>query len=38
LKDIAAKGANVDVDSWLRTWREQALIYQQEAKKYWLYQ
>ncbi len=36
-KDIAAKGAKVDVDAWLKTWREQARIYQQESKRFWLY-
>jgi uncharacterized protein YbbC (DUF1343 family) len=35
--DLVAKGAKVDVDAWLRTWREQARIYQEESKRYWLY-
>jgi uncharacterized protein YbbC (DUF1343 family) len=35
--DVATKGRNVDIDSWLRTWREQAKIYQEQSKRYWLY-
>lgn len=35
--DLVAKGAQVDVESWLRTWREQARIYQEQSKRYWLY-
>jgi uncharacterized protein YbbC (DUF1343 family) len=35
--DLVAKGARVDVEAWLRTWREQAKIYQEQSKKYWLY-
>lgn len=37
LRDIAAKGASVDIDAWLRLWREQAHTYQEHSKKYWLY-
>lgn len=37
LNDIASKGAQVDVDRWLKTWRDQAAIFQQQSKKYWLY-
>jgi uncharacterized protein YbbC (DUF1343 family) len=37
LRDIAEKGASVDIDAWLRLWREQARIYQEQSKKYWLY-
>jgi uncharacterized protein YbbC (DUF1343 family) len=36
--DLVTKGAKVDVDAWLRTWREQAKIYQEQSKRYWLYQ
>jgi len=36
-KDLAAKGRNVDIDGWLRRWREQARQYQEESKKFWLY-
>lgn len=35
--DLVAKGAKVDVDAWLRQWREQARVYQEESKRYWLY-
>ena len=35
--DLAAKGARVDIEAWLRTWREQARIYQEQSKRYWLY-
>jgi uncharacterized protein YbbC (DUF1343 family) len=35
--DLARKGKNVDIDAWLRTWREQAKIYQEQSKKFWLY-
>jgi hypothetical protein len=37
LNDIAAKGAAVDVAAWLRLWREQAKVYQEQSRKYWLY-
>ncbi len=36
-KDIVAKGAQVDVQAWLRTWREQARVYQEQSKRYWMY-
>jgi uncharacterized protein YbbC (DUF1343 family) len=35
--DLVAKGRNVDVAAWLKLWRQQAAIYQQESRKYWLY-
>ncbi len=35
--DLVAKGAAVDVDSWLRTWRAQARVYQEQSRKYWIY-
>ena len=37
LNDIAVKGAAVDVPAWLHQWQEQAKIYQEQSKKYWLY-
>ena len=37
INDLIAKGARVDVDTWLKTWREQAKIYQEQSRKYWLY-
>ncbi len=35
--DLVTKGAKVDVAGWLRQWREQAKIYQEESKRFWLY-
>jgi uncharacterized protein YbbC (DUF1343 family) len=35
--DLSRHGARVDVEAWLRTWHEQARIYQEQSKKYWLY-
>ena len=35
--DLVTKGARIDLETWLRTWREQAKIYQEQSKKYWLY-
>lgn len=37
-QDIALNGARVDVDAWLRTWREQARLYQEQSRRFWLYQ
>ncbi len=37
LDDLKAKGARIDIETWLRTWREQARIYQEQSKKFWLY-
>lgn len=37
VNDLVTKGKNVDVAAWLQTWREQARNYQQQSKKYWLY-
>ena len=31
-------GAKVDVEGYLREWREKAKIYQQQTRRYWLYQ
>ena len=30
-------GARVNVEAFLRDWREKARIYQQQTRKYWLY-
>ena len=35
--DLAANGKNTDIDRWLKQWRDQAKIYQQQSQKYWLY-
>jgi uncharacterized protein YbbC (DUF1343 family) len=37
MDDIVAKGARIDVEQWLAQWREQARIYQEQSKRYWLY-
>jgi uncharacterized protein YbbC (DUF1343 family) len=34
---LRSQGARIDVDAWLRRWREQARVYQEESKKFWLY-
>ncbi len=35
--DLAKKGKAIDIDAWLRTWREQAKVYQDQSRKFWLY-
>lgn len=35
--DLVAKGANLDVNAWLKQWHDQAKIYQAQSQKYWLY-
>jgi hypothetical protein len=37
MDDIIAQGAKVDVEKWLKQWREQAQVYQEQSKRYWLY-
>lgn len=37
LNDLAAKGARIDLEGWLRTWREQSRIYQEQSKRFWIY-
>jgi uncharacterized protein YbbC (DUF1343 family) len=37
LNDLVSTGRNIDVAKWLRTWREQNKIYQEQSKKFWLY-
>jgi uncharacterized protein YbbC (DUF1343 family) len=37
LADLANKGARIDIDAWLHTWRDQARIYQEQSKRYWFY-
>ena len=34
---LRREGARIDLDAWLRRWREQARVYQEESKKFWLY-
>jgi uncharacterized protein YbbC (DUF1343 family) len=38
LNDIAAKGSRIDIEPWLKTWREQAKVFQEQSKRFWLYQ
>ncbi|MBM3852628.1 MAG: DUF1343 domain-containing protein, partial [Verrucomicrobia bacterium] len=35
--EIATQGARIDVEKWVRQWREQARVYQEQSKRYWLY-
>ena len=35
--DLVAKGASIDIEGWLRTWRAQAKVYQEQSKRYWIY-
>jgi uncharacterized protein YbbC (DUF1343 family) len=37
-KAITTQGSRVDVQSFLRNWSERAAIYQQQSRKFWLYQ
>jgi uncharacterized protein YbbC (DUF1343 family) len=37
LHALQREGARIDLEAWLRTWREQARIYQEQTKRYWLY-
>jgi uncharacterized protein YbbC (DUF1343 family) len=34
---LSRDGAKVDVEGFFRDWREKAKVYQQQSKKYWLY-
>jgi uncharacterized protein YbbC (DUF1343 family) len=36
--DLVAKGGQIDIDAWLQRWREQARIYQEQSRRFWLYQ
>jgi uncharacterized protein YbbC (DUF1343 family) len=35
--DLAAHGARVDVDAYVRGWQAKDAVYQQESRKYWIY-
>jgi uncharacterized protein YbbC (DUF1343 family) len=35
--DVAAHGAKVDVEAYIRDWQERNAVYQQESRKYWIY-
>ena len=34
---LRREGARIDVNAWYRRWREQALAYQAESRRFWLY-
>lgn len=36
--DLVAKGARIDVDRWLKDFDARAKVYQQQSRRYWLYQ
>jgi uncharacterized protein YbbC (DUF1343 family) len=35
--DLAAHGARVDVDGFIRDWQERNAVYQQQSRRYWIY-
>jgi uncharacterized protein YbbC (DUF1343 family) len=37
LKDIAAHGASIDVDSYIRDWQLRAALFQEQSRRYWIY-
>ncbi len=37
-RDFAAHGARVDVEAYLRQWRDQDAKYQQQSRRFWLYE
>ncbi len=37
LAALARDGANLDAPAWVRKWQEEAAIYRQQSRKYWLY-
>ncbi len=37
LAALQRDGAGVDVEAFVRRWRQQATVYQQQSRKYWLY-
>jgi uncharacterized protein YbbC (DUF1343 family) len=37
LDALGAYGARIDLDAWLQRWREQARVYQNQSRRYWLY-
>ncbi len=34
---IKREGANIDLTPWLAQWKQQAAIYQQQSRRYWIY-
>lgn len=37
MRALQRDGARIDLDFWLKQWREQARLYQEKSKRYWLY-
>lgn len=35
---LRTEGARIDIDAWTKRWREQARIYREGTRRYWLYQ
>ena len=38
MRALQRDGARIDLDFWFKQWREQARLYQETSKRYWLYQ
>jgi uncharacterized protein YbbC (DUF1343 family) len=38
LQDIAEHGSRIDVDSYIRDWQLRAAVFQEQSRRYWLYQ
>jgi uncharacterized protein YbbC (DUF1343 family) len=37
-RDIAAHGARINVDAYIRDWQARAKVFQQQSRRFWLYQ
>ena len=37
VRALQRDGARIDLEFWLKQWREQARVYQEQSKRYWLY-
>ncbi len=37
-KALRANGARTDVEAWLRRWKQEAAVYRERTRKYWLYE
>lgn len=36
-EDLVAKGARIDIPSWISRWQQQNKAYQQQSKRFWIY-
>jgi hypothetical protein len=36
--DLVAHGSRVDVDFYIRAWQARARIYQEQSRRFWLYE